>query len=200
MHHPEHYTALRDHEVPFVYDNDGYWYYRTHRTVEEAPRPGPLKASTSPPSSPSHSPSPADPIHFHAVNYSPPFQAAFPPTSPPESQTALFAALAAFERLLARPEGMYEFTMQQGDMVVFDNRRVLHARRAFRNKPPPCPSAAAGEEGSAEPTRWLKGCYMDGDVVWNKLRVLNRLVRTGEVEPLPEWKEVLKEQGLVPRS
>lgn len=169
---PDHYAALRDHDVAFVYDNDGYWYYRLHRTIIEAPRADPTA-----------------PIQFHAVNYSPPFQAPLPPTSTPQQQDTLFAALAAFERLLARSGALYEFTMQQGDMVIFDNRRVLHARRAFQN------TGAATTGGEA--TRWLKGCYMDGDVVWNKMRVMNRLVRTGEMEALPEWKQVMKARGLL---
>jgi hypothetical protein len=80
--------------------------------------------------------------------------------------------------------------MQEGDMVLFDNRRVLHARRAFQDKP------EEEEVPRGEATRWLKGCYMDGDVVWNKMRVMNRRVRTGEIEPLEEWKEVLKSRGL----
>lgn len=41
--------------------------------------------------------------------------------------------------------------------MIFDNRRVLHARRAF--------DASKGE-------RWLKGAYVDDDVFFSKLRVL----------------------------
>ena len=41
--------------------------------------------------------------------------------------------------------------------MIFDNRRVLHARRAF--------DATKGE-------RWLKGAYVDDDVFFSKLRVL----------------------------
>jgi gamma-butyrobetaine dioxygenase len=171
---PDHYAALRDQDVAFVYDNDGYWYYRRHRTVVEAPDNEGSKQ-----------------VQFHAVNYSPPFQAPLPPSAKPETHDNLFAALAAFERLLARPEGLYEFTMQEGDLALFDNRRILHARRAFQNTQ----ASTAGREGEA--TRWLKGCYMDGDVVWNKMRVMNRAVRTGEVEALPEWKEVIRKRGLL---
>ncbi|KAJ9094703.1 hypothetical protein QFC21_005860 [Naganishia friedmannii] len=183
-HHPDEYAVLKSApggDIPFVYDNDGYWYYRTHRTVEEAPR--------------DDNTDDAEQVQFHAVNYSPPFQAPFPPTQSPETRDALFAALATFERLLAREDGMYEFTLREGEMVVFDNRRVLHARRAFWNKAEG--EGGTGERDAREPTRWLKGCYMDGDVVWNKMRVMNRLVRTGEVEPLPEWKDVLRRKGLL---
>ena len=41
--------------------------------------------------------------------------------------------------------------------MIFDNRRVLHARRAF--------DATKGE-------RWLKGAYVDDDVFFSRLRVL----------------------------
>ncbi|KAJ9121330.1 hypothetical protein QFC24_004666 [Naganishia onofrii] len=214
--HPDEYAVLKgdeggDADVPFVYDNDGYWYYRTHRTVEEAPRAWSRSRSRS--QSPNTSSNDAatdadaandDPIQFHAVNYSPPFQAPFPPTQSPAKRDKLFRALATFERLLAREEGIYEFTLREGEMVVFDNRRVLHARRAFWDKTEA--EEGKGDEAgqgqgervrNGEPTRWLKGCYMDGDVVWNKMRVMNRLVRTGQVEPLPEWKEVLKRRGLL---
>jgi hypothetical protein len=47
--------------------------------------------------------------------------------------------------------------MNEGDCVIFDNRRVLHARRAF--------DASKGE-------RWLKGAYVDGDVFFSRVRVL----------------------------
>jgi alpha-ketoglutarate-dependent taurine dioxygenase len=45
--------------------------------------------------------------------------------------------------------------MKEGDLVFFDNRRVLHARREY-----------------GEGERWLKGCYLDGEVVWDRLATL----------------------------
>jgi gamma-butyrobetaine dioxygenase len=66
--------------------------------------------------------------------------------------------------------------MEEGDLVLFDNRRVLHARRAFRD----WTDAEKEERGitipEGEPSRWLKGCYLDGEVVWDKLVVLNKQV------------------------
>ncbi len=52
---------------------------------------------------------------------------------------------------------MYEYRLNEGECVIFDNRRVLHARKAF--------DATKGE-------RWLKGAYIDDDVFSSKLRVL----------------------------
>jgi len=48
--------------------------------------------------------------------------------------------------------------MQEGDCVIFNNRRVLHGRREF--------DAKEGE-------RWLKGTYVDTDVFMSRWRVLH---------------------------
>jgi gamma-butyrobetaine dioxygenase len=47
--------------------------------------------------------------------------------------------------------------MEPGECVIFDNRRILHARTAF----------AGGE-------RWLRGAYLDDDPYLSKMRVLER--------------------------
>jgi alpha-ketoglutarate-dependent taurine dioxygenase len=82
-------------------------------------------------------------------------------------------AVASFEGYLAEDHRRLEFKMAEGDLVFFDNRRVLHARRAFRNwtdeeKQRMGIDVHAGDE----PQRWLKGCYLDGDTVWDKLVTL----------------------------
>ena len=46
-----------------------------------------------------------------------------------------------------------------GDLVGFDNRRILHGRDAF--------DPAAGR-------RRLRGCYLDHDDLFSRLRVLRR--------------------------
>nr|POF12908.1 gamma-butyrobetaine dioxygenase [Quercus suber] len=68
-------------------------------------------------------------------------------------------AAAAFNALIHRPEGIHERMMKPGECVLFDNRRVLHARRAFE-------VADAGKE------RWLRGSYLDRDPFMSKLRIL----------------------------
>lgn len=106
-----------------------------------------------------------------AVNYSPPFQGPLNYESSPSNpvqQTerlhALHAALKLFATLCDSPEMQYRVQMQPGDCVVFDNRRVLHARTSFEfNDDEP----KKGEERG----RWLKGAYMDGDEVWSQWRV-----------------------------
>lgn len=70
-------------------------------------------------------------------------------------------AIHEFEVELEREDGRFELRLEEGDCVVFDNRRVLHARREFWE--------SEGKEGEE---RWLKGCYVDGDVGWDRWRGL----------------------------
>ena len=73
----------------------------------------------------------------------------------------------------------YRVQMQPGDCVVFDNRRVLHARTSFEfNDYEP----KEGEERG----RWLKGAYMDGDEVWSQWRVAEALRLKALETPMSE--------------
>ncbi|EMC93396.1 hypothetical protein BAUCODRAFT_141887 [Baudoinia panamericana UAMH 10762] len=72
-------------------------------------------------------------------------------------------AASTFNTLIQKHEGIYERMMKPGECVIFDNRRVLHARRAF-------------EVGDAGKERWLKGAYLDWDPYMSKLKVLQRRV------------------------
>ncbi|KAJ4372514.1 hypothetical protein N0V83_004288 [Neocucurbitaria cava] len=94
------------------------------------------------------------------VNWSPPFQGPFEARIGSNHQTSLrsfIAASHAYEKLLSAEENLFEYRLNEGECVIFDNRRVLHARKAF--------DATKGE-------RWLKGAYVDDDVFFSKLRVL----------------------------
>lgn len=93
------------------------------------------------------------------VNWSPPFQAPFQSTNHHSAAFSQYVkAVKAFSALVEAPESIYEYRMQEGDCVIFNNRRVLHARRAF-------------DIGSGE--RWLKGAYLDTDVFNSRYRVLH---------------------------
>ncbi|WWC57711.1 uncharacterized protein I303_100245 [Kwoniella dejecticola CBS 10117] len=85
-----------------------------------------------------------------------------------------YLAISEFEKRLSDPKYKLEFLMKEGDLVIFDNRRILHARKSFHDKTP----QEIKKEGivvvPGEPTRWLKGCYLDGEVVWDKLAVLKK--------------------------
>ena len=60
---------------------------------------------------------------------------------------AWYEAYLNFYTRLHAPEAAYERRLAPGEMVIFDNRRVLHGRRAFHR-------------GGA---RWLRGDYADVD-------------------------------------
>ena len=68
--------------------------------------------------------------------------------------------------------------MEEGDLVLFDNRRVLHARRAFRDLTEEERAERGVKVVEGEPSRWLKGCYLDGEVVWDKLTTLSRKLQS----------------------
>ncbi len=57
------------------------------------------------------------------------------------------------------------FRLQPGDMISFDNRRILHARNAF--------------DPSSGP-RHLQGAYVDLDEFFTKYRVLHKKFENGE--------------------
>lgn len=123
-----------------------------------------------------------------AVNWSPPFQAApvrvaahVGELNPPahedvagrvRAEEKVYEAIQAFQAEIDDPKYRFEFTMREGDVVLFDNQRVLHARTAFRDKTLHEAENDGTEILEGEPTRWLKGCYLDGSTVWDKLSTL----------------------------
>jgi alpha-ketoglutarate-dependent taurine dioxygenase len=85
------------------------------------------------------------------VNYSPPFQAPFEVDTSGKGKAnwrRFITAFKDFATFTEREDMRYEILLQEGECVVFANRRVLHARRAF--------DISTGE-------RWLKGTYVDWD-------------------------------------
>ena len=66
--------------------------------------------------------------------------------------------------MLEDPAVRYEYLLKEGDAVLFDNRRVLHARTAFTER--------EAESNDEETNRWLKGCYLEADAVLDRGRVL----------------------------
>ncbi|EPQ55528.1 gamma-butyrobetaine hydroxylase [Gloeophyllum trabeum ATCC 11539] len=150
---PAAFDTLAATPVPFHYINDGHHLHCAHPTIELA---SPSLTSTSTPTSRPATAHPGPDVAF--VNYSPPFQAPLAPATPP----AFYTALRAFASILADPANTHEYTLREGDAVVFDNRRVLHARRSF-----------------GEGERWLKGCYLEADSVLDRMRVLQG--RVGKV-------------------
>lgn len=159
--YPAETNLLSQIPLTFEYDNDGH-YMSHYRTIF------PKSLSSQ---------------HQHAeISWSPPFQGARrgnPPVWAAESTVGLqksaeidlnfLKAVALWESYLDDPKYKYEFAMAEGDLVFFDNRRVLHARRAFRDWTDEERAEKAVETVEGEPTRWLKGCYLDGDTVWDRI-------------------------------
>ncbi len=78
-----------------------------------------------------------------------------------------YGALMTLQRMLQEPEFAIRFTYRPGDLVIFDNRRLLHARDAFE-----------GTSGH----RWLQGCYMERDEIRSRYRMVQRARRQRRVE------------------
>ncbi len=71
-----------------------------------------------------------------------------------------YAAYRQLAELLREPAREVVYRMQPGDLVLFDNTRILHGRTAF--------SVDAGG------IRHLEGCYVDADGLYSSLAVLAR--------------------------
>ena len=144
--HPADFDILTKTPVAFHYIVDGHHLHHQHPTIELAP----LSTTTSS----------SEPKISH-INYSPPFQAPLPLNTPIE----FYPALARFTEMLNDPANMFKYTLQEGDAAMFDNRRVLHGRTAFRDKP-------GVDMKQGEINRWLKGCYLEADALVDRVRVL----------------------------
>ena len=110
-----------------------------------------------------------------AVNWSPPFQAPFLVNTgsgsyssnrfyyPHDRQDDIEAFQSYIEAIRHLKQGIeadhaiFEKKLAPGTAVIFDNRRIVHARRAFENQ--------GGK-------RWLRGAYIDTDVFRSRLRIL----------------------------
>ncbi|KAJ3862043.1 gamma-butyrobetaine hydroxylase [Lentinula novae-zelandiae] len=164
--YPEDYDILTKTPVPFEYLYGDHHLHFSHPTIEEDHYNPALQC---PP--------------IKCINYGPPFQAPLllsptssPSLSPSSSSSALrrfYLALGRFAKLLDSPENTYEYTLQEGDAVIFDNRRVLHSRTAFMD-----PNAMDSGRSDFDTTekkdisRWLQGCYFEGDIMKDRGRVL----------------------------
>ena len=79
-----------------------------------------------------------------------------------------YAAYRRFAVLLRDPRFQVCFRLRDGDLVVFDNQRILHGRTAF---------------SSASQRRHLRGCYLTRDSVYCEAALLRRELQP---EPQPE--------------
>lgn len=167
---PEAYLALQSVPINYHYDKDGHSYYYSRPLIVENEVVGQGVYG--------------EKDHFKEVNYSPPFQAPFDfgitgqllnensSNISVESGAKelgdrhvfqdFLRGLKEFEDYINDPENQLKFKVEENTCIIFDNRRVLHARDQFDNN--------SGE-------RWLKGCYIDKDAYLSKLRVTKKQIK-----------------------
>ncbi len=80
------------------------------------------------------------------------------PDMPKNRIANAYNALRRFHRLADDPRFELTFRLQPGEIMCFDNRRIMHGRKAF-----------AGNGG-----RHLQGIYIDRDEILSRARALNR--------------------------
>ncbi|KAI4537368.1 hypothetical protein MJG53_010596 [Ovis ammon polii x Ovis aries] len=83
---------------------------------------------------------------------------------PVERVQPFYAALKEFVDLMNCKDFKFTFKMNPGDVITFDNWRLLHGRRSY--------------EAGTEITRHLEGAYADWDVVMSRLRILRQSVQS----------------------
>ena len=80
-------------------------------------------------------------------------------SAPAERVGPICRALRAFAAVVRDPALECHYRLNPGELLIFDNRRVLHGRAAFD------PSTGR---------RHLQGCYVDRDQLLSRIRVLER--------------------------
>jgi gamma-butyrobetaine dioxygenase len=100
-----------------------------------------------------------------SVHFSPRLD--FVPLQPPDELAAYYRARRAFDHLLRSPEFEIRFLLDAGELMMMDNRRLLHGRTGF---------------DPAQGLRHLQGCYIDIDGPRSLYRVLRRRQASKESE------------------
>ena len=77
----------------------------------------------------------------------------------PRETESFYAGYRLFASLLRNPRFQLKLRLADGDLVAFDNRRVLHGRTAF---------------SSTKFPRHLRGCYLTRDSVYSETALLRR--------------------------
>ncbi len=78
---------------------------------------------------------------------------------------SFYASYRVFAQLLRDERFQMRFRLRDGDLVVFDNQRIMHGRTAFT---------------SAQHPRHLRGCYLTRDSVFSGAGLLRRRLRRSE--------------------
>ena len=90
------------------------------------------------------------------------------PDMAPDDVPRAYRAAHKLGQLSRDPRFLITYKLEPGDVAVFDNRRVQHAREPF--------NTSTGR-------RLFRGCYVNSDDIYCKLRVLNRRAQESELAP-----------------
>ncbi|KAF9240580.1 hypothetical protein DTO006G1_5619 [Penicillium roqueforti] len=132
--YPKEYQVLSEQRLGYEYRHEDHIYYNERPVFEHD----------------------SDTDELRHVNYSPPFQSPLPNSHDAEHVNKLLDALAKFTSIIDNPNSIFELKLNPGDCVIFDNRRIVHARRQF--------NASVG-------SRWLAGAYVDTDALLSRFAV-----------------------------
>lgn len=187
------FDTLSSENVGFEYKNDGHWTYAERPTFEFTkddperlyavnysppfqapfrlhPQPGSKAVSSSTAEVSGEQSEPRTKAELAAAFLDTPAKG--PAEDPTERIHAIHSALSAYSQILQDPALRFSMQLAPGECVVFDNRRILHARTGFKLR-----KEHSGEK--EENIRWLVGCYIDETSVRDRLRQLS--VETGWV-------------------
>ncbi len=86
-----------------------------------------------------------------------------------DTLNTFYAAYRRFQELCNEPSNQMRFRLSPGELMAFDNRRLLHGRAGFDP-----------ESGS----RLLRGCYGEREELESRLRILYRAQRARQLQRL----------------
>lgn len=78
----------------------------------------------------------------------------------PERWAKVYSAIRTFYTFMKQDEFVFNIRLESGDVVIFNNIRTLHGRRAYQ----------LPEQGAEMSARHLQGCYLDWDNVFSAYR------------------------------
>ena len=139
--HPDDFELLSRTAVPFHYRSSNAELYAARPLIQISCR-GEIAA-----------------VHYNSRSIAP-----LDPSSP--GTAGYYAAYRRFAALLREPRYQLKFKLAAGQIVVFDNQRILHGRTAF---------------SSLRHARHLRGCYLTRDSVYSQAAVLRRTLDLGKV-------------------
>ncbi|KAL3467325.1 hypothetical protein BJX64DRAFT_167705 [Aspergillus heterothallicus] len=157
LYEPDLFNKLKNTNITYEYQHKDQSYQNTWPVFEVSPCVNPHTGVTH-------------------VNYSPPFQG--PGTPRPNEKSSItrereeLKALQKLAMAFDNRRNHFELKLNPGECVIFENRRVLHARREFNTN--------RGE-------RWLAGAYVDEDAMLSRFQVCK------EMHPRA-WRSLLRQK------